>query len=66
MTIILNGQERTAAAGSSVLSLLETLGIAPGRVAVELNGTIVRRDTFARAILRDSDRIEVVHFVGGG
>jgi thiamine biosynthesis protein ThiS len=66
MTIILNGQERTTPAGSSVLALLETLGIAPGRVAVELNGAIVRRDTFARAILSDSDRIEVVHFVGGG
>ena len=66
MTIILNGQERMAPAGSSVLALLETLGLAPGRVAVELNGAIVRRDTFAQAILRDSDRIEVVHFVGGG
>ncbi|HKB06856.1 MAG TPA: sulfur carrier protein ThiS [Candidatus Polarisedimenticolia bacterium] len=66
MTIILNGQERMAPAGSSVLALLETLGLAPGRVAVELNGVIVRRDTFARAILSDSDRIEVVHFVGGG
>lgn len=66
MTIILNGQERSAPAGSSVLALLETLGIAPGRVAVELNGAIVRRDIFARAILRDNDRIEVVHFVGGG
>ena len=66
MTIILNGQERDAPAGSSVLALLETLGLAPGRVAVELNGVIVRRDTFARAILSDSDRIEVVHFVGGG
>lgn len=66
MTIILNGQERTAPAGSSVLALLEILGIAPGRVAVELNGAIVRRDALARAILRDTDRIEVVHFVGGG
>jgi len=66
MTIIFNGQERTAPAGSSVLALLETLGIALGRVAVELNGEIVRRDTFARAILSDGDRIEVVHFVGGG
>jgi thiamine biosynthesis protein ThiS len=66
MTIILNGRESTAPAGASVLGLLETLGIVPGRVAVELNGTIVRRDEYALAILRDSDRVEVVHFVGGG
>jgi len=66
MTIILNGQERSAPAGSSVLALLETLGILPGGVAVELNGAIVRRDALAQAILRPSDRIEVVHFVGGG
>src|SRR2546428_519803 len=38
----------------------------PGRVAVEVNGRILRREDFVRAILRDSDRIEVVQFVGGG
>jgi sulfur carrier protein len=66
MTIVLNGQDRAAPAGASVLGLLETLGLAPGRVAVEVNGRILRREDFSRAILRESDRVEVVQFVGGG
>ena len=66
MTIVLNGVRREAPAGVSVLALLETIGLAPGRVAVEINGRIARREDFARERLRDDDRVEVVEFVGGG
>jgi thiamine biosynthesis protein ThiS len=66
MTIVLNGERRETPPGSSVLALLETIGLAPGRVAVEINGRIARREDFARERLRDDDRIEVVQFVGGG
>ncbi len=66
VTIVLNGLEHAAPVGASVLALLETLGFAAGRVAVEVNGRILRREDFARAILRDGDRLEVVQFVGGG
>jgi len=66
VTIVLNGLEHAAPEGASVLALLETLGFAAGRVAVEANGRILRREDFARAILRDGDRLEVVQFVGGG
>ncbi len=66
MTIDLNGQEHEVSAESSVLALLETLGFAPGRVAVEVNGRVLRREDFARSALRDGDRVEVVQFVGGG
>jgi thiamine biosynthesis protein ThiS len=66
MTIRLNGREHETPEGATILALLETLGLAPGRVAVEVNGRIARRDEFHRTVLREEDRVEVVHFVGGG
>ncbi len=66
MTIILNGQGHEAPEGITVLGLLETVGLAPGRVAVEVNGRVVRREDYPRVALRQQDRVEVVHFVGGG
>ena len=66
MTIVLNGEPHESPRGASVLALLETIGLAPGRVAVEVNGQIARREDFARALLCENDRVEVVHFVGGG
>ncbi|MGN0878944.1 MAG: sulfur carrier protein ThiS [Oligosphaeraceae bacterium] len=60
-----NGEE-LAVAGLSVSELLERLGYAGGRVAVELNGDIVRRADYGATVLRDGDVVEVVRFVGGG
>jgi len=66
VTIVLNGEPRGAPAGETLLALLETIGVAPGRAAVELNGRVVRRDDYPRLALRDNDRVEVVQLVGGG
>jgi thiamine biosynthesis protein ThiS len=66
MTIVLNGERHEAAAGTTVLAMLELLGLAPGRVAVEWNSTVLRREDFGRSTLREGDRIEIVQFVGGG
>lgn len=66
VTIVLNGETRGVPAGATVLALLETIGIAPGRVAIEVNGRVVRRDDYLRLVLRDNDKLEVVHLVGGG
>jgi len=66
VTIVLNGEMHGAPEGATVVALLETIGLSPGRVAVEVNGHIVRRDDFQRLTLRDHDRVEVVHLVGGG
>jgi len=66
VTIVLNGEIRGTPAGATVLALLETIGIAPGRVAVEVNGRVVRRDDYPRLALTDNDRVEIVHLVGGG
>jgi len=66
VTIILNGENREEVPDITVLALLERLGVAPGRVAVELNGDVLRRVDFGRRTLRDGDRVEFVQFVGGG
>lgn len=64
--IVINGQDTPHNPGDSVLTLLERRGLDPARVAVERNGAIVRRADFAHTPLADGDKIEIVHFVGGG
>ena len=66
MKIVLNGRDQEAPEGATVLALLETVGLQPGRVAIELNGRVVPRAEFHRAHLGSGDVVEVVHFVGGG
>jgi thiamine biosynthesis protein ThiS len=64
--VIVNGEEREIEEGATVSDLLRLLAHAPERVAVELNREVVRRALWAETPLGDGDRIEVVHFVGGG
>lgn len=64
--IVVNGEERQAGSGSVVADLLDALGLPRGKVAVELNREIVPKSRFAEQALADGDRIEIVHFVGGG
>lgn len=66
MKLHLNGEEREFPAPLTLAGLLELLGAAPERVAVELNRSIVRRAEWDATELRDGDRLEIVHFVGGG
>ncbi len=63
--IVVNGEERTVAA-MSVLAFLASLGIDPQRVAVELNLDILPKSDYATTELKEGDRLEIVHFVGGG
>lgn len=64
--IQINGKPLDGFAGKTVAELLEAQGFSPVRVAVERNGEIVRRADFGTATLADDDKIEIVHFVGGG
>ena len=64
--IIVNGEEFEIASGWSVAKLVEERGPDRSRVAVELNGEIVPRGTFDDTLLHDGDKVEIVHFVGGG
>jgi sulfur carrier protein len=69
MILVINGQEREfpeLAPDSTLTALVEALGLKSDRVAVERNGSIVSRADWAGTPLRERDRLEVVHFVGGG
>jgi thiamine biosynthesis protein ThiS len=69
MKLQINGEERSfgdAASPFTLTALVESLGMKPDRVAVELNREIVPRDRWAETRLAEGDRLEVVHFVGGG
>ncbi|HWP59017.1 MAG TPA: sulfur carrier protein ThiS [Candidatus Acidoferrales bacterium] len=66
MTVQINGEERHVEPGVSIARLLEELGIRAARVVVELNRDVVAREAFATTTLKEGDKIEIVHFVGGG
>lgn len=62
----LNGEPREVPAGLSVDALLRHLDLHPRMVVVEHNGQILRRDVYDDAAVEEGDRLELVHFVGGG
>ncbi len=69
LSIQLNGSPRVLAstADPSMLPVVLTaLDLKLDRIAVELNGAIVRRADWPNTLVKSSDRLEVVHFVGGG
>ncbi len=69
MKLQINGEERDfsdSPAPFTLAALVETLGMKSDRVAVELNRDIVPRDRWAETQLNQGDRLEIVHFVGGG
>ncbi len=65
-TIIANGQPRSVKAGSTVADLLQELNIAPTRVVAQLDGIIVSRSEFDKAVLQEGCKLEIVTLVGGG
>ncbi len=66
MQIQVNGERRELKDESRLGDLLQELSLAPERVAVELNHQVVRRNEWPNTILKEGDRVEIVHFVGGG
>lgn len=66
MTVVVNGTQREVADSLAVSDLLILLGLTPGRLAVEVNRKIVRRVEWDSTRLSEGDRVEIVHFVGGG
>ncbi len=65
LALSVNGERREVPAGSTVVQLLQMLGIR-GRVAVERNGTVLRQAEHIETRLQEGDVLEVVTFVGGG
>ena len=66
ITITLNGEPRSVASGTTIAGLAAELGLNPAKIAVERNLEIVPRSTLADVVIGEGDRLEIVHFVGGG
>ncbi len=61
-----NGKETEIENGITLKEFLETSGYNPEKIAVELNGEISPRKTYGDVVLKNSDKLEIVSFVGGG
>ena len=66
MQITVNGEARAIEPGTPLPALIDSLHLGGRRLAVELNGAIVPRGTWAETALREGDRLEIVHAIGGG
>ena len=66
MQVIVNDEPRTLPDGATVADLVASLALGPRRIAVEINVQVVPRATYDTATLHEGDRVEIIHFVGGG
>jgi thiamine biosynthesis protein ThiS len=66
MTLTINGEEREFQSLASLAELVSQLGMKPDRVAVELNRELIPRDRWPATQVSNGDKLEIVHFVGGG
>jgi sulfur carrier protein len=66
MNLTINGDNRIVSKVETLGALVDQLGMKSDRVAIELNREIVPRDQWPQTPLKDGDRLEIVHFVGGG
>src|SRR5829696_7915258 len=66
MQVYVNGESRELSGTPSLAELITQLDLPAARIAVELNREVVRRADWSSTMLKEDDRIEIVHFVGGG
>jgi len=66
VTITVNGKQDTAAPGTTIGGYLALKGIDPAVVVVEINRTIIKKESFGTTVVCDNDAVEVLRFVGGG
>ena len=66
LRIHINGESREVQGNPSLAELITQLDLPAARIAVELNREVVRRRDWGETMLHDDDRLEIVHFVGGG
>ena len=64
--IQLNGDPYEINNGTNLIELLNKLKIEKNKVAVEVNGEIVEKNKYPILILNKNDKVEIVHFIGGG
>lgn len=66
MLIRVNGENRECPQGSTLLDLVQQVGLVPEKVVAEHNRVIVRAADFAAITMKDNDEVELLQFVGGG
>lgn len=66
LQVQINGETKEIPEGLTLSGLAAQLSLAPERIAIEHNQQVVRRNAWPSTIIADGDRIEIVHFVGGG
>ena len=66
MRVYVNGEPSEINQPLTLAELVAELDLPPARIAIELNRAVVRRNDWSATTLDDEDRIEIVHFVGGG
>lgn len=66
MRVYINGESREVQGTPTLAELITQLDLPAARIAVELNREVVRRSDWGNTMVHEDDRIEIVHFVGGG
>jgi len=66
LNLRINGEDQEVVENTSLQELVTQLKLSPERIAIEVNQKVVRRADWATTPLKEDDRIEIVHFVGGG
>jgi thiamine biosynthesis protein ThiS len=66
MHLLINGEDKQFPEPLTVSDLIDRLGAKGDRVALELNRDILPRAEWSATLLKDGDKLEIVHFVGGG
>ena len=64
--IQLNGKKITIKTNISILELLKKYKLNNKKIAVEYNGTIIQKINYKKKFLKNKDKLEIVHFIGGG
>ena len=66
MRVYINGESKEVQGTPTLAELITQLDLPAARIAVELNREVVRRSDWGNTMMHEDDRIEIVHFVGGG
>ena len=66
MNIVLNGEEINIAESLNVMELIDLYELPASKVAVERNLEIVPKSAYVTTMLKENDKVEIVHFIGGG
>ena len=64
--IQLNGKKVVIKSNYSLFDLLKKYNLSNKKVAVEHNGTIIQKSNYKKKYLKNNDKVEIVHFIGGG